>query len=263
MRKKVFDIKTGHYILLEDISQDTSQSTEAQPNQNKQDRQNEIPTNKSVESNKDIQLVNQEIANENKKYESLKSTEDASYNKIKQTQTTQLNAAMAAVKDSTGSYDAVATNKDVLTIRKTIAELELNHIQKICHIELEHAQNVHKIEMKRIEVLNNMANESFNKLPGKYSALNESNVHNAKIYLDTLVGDNCLLTGMPDFKNAFKDSDLVYGKDKKGYFALCIDRDDFEKLYNVLNAVGYQRDEVFSLVMSQVLDRSEMINAGN
>jgi len=31
------------------------------------------------------------------------------------------------------------------------------------------------------------------------------------------------LKGMADFKRAFKDTDLLYGKDKNGYFVVCVD----------------------------------------
>lgn len=257
-KRKIFDIKRGHYIILEDdsTSQDTTQSTE-------NDSKETSTENKSIETNADIQAINSELADVNKKYDEQKASENDSYAKNKQTQTNLLNSAMSAVKDAAGEYDNVQTNKDVLTAKSTLNELELKHTQAICKIELDHAQSVYNLEKKRIDVLRSLTNESYIGLPGKYKHLNESNVHNAKIYLDVLVGEDQLITSMPDFKNAFKDSELVYGKDKKGYYCLCIDREDFEKLYAVMNQVGYGRDDVFSVVMSQVLDRSQMINTSS
>ncbi|MDY4736654.1 MAG: hypothetical protein SPI06_13455 [Terrisporobacter sp.] len=35
--------------------------------------------------------------------------------------------------------------------------------------------------------------------------------------------DDHILKGMADFKRAFKDTDLLYGKDKNGYFVVCVD----------------------------------------
>lgn len=64
---------------------------------------------------------------------------------------------------------------------------------------------------------------------------------------------------MNGFKRVFKDSDMVYGKDKTGYYVLCVDTDDFNKLYNTMEEAGYLRDEIFSTVMPQVLDRSGML----
>ena len=265
--RKIFDINKGHYIILEDnatqastsVSQGTDMSDSSNPNSNKQPAQ---PANKSVETNPAIQSINNELNIEDKKYNDAKTSENNSYNKEKETQSALLNSAMSVVQDVSGEYDRVQTNEGVLTIRKKLATLELKHVENICRIELAHAQAVNRIENKRIEILSKISNESWNRFPEKYRTLNESNVHNAKIYLDVMVGDNCLITGMPDFKNAFKDSELVYGKDKKGYYALCVDREDFEKLYVVLANVGYKRDDVFSVVMSQVLDRTDMLSSG-
>jgi uncharacterized protein YlbG (UPF0298 family) len=47
---------------------------------------------------------------------------------------------------------------------------------------------------------------------------------------------------MNGFKRVFKDSDMVYGKDKTGYYVLCVDTDDFNKLYNTMEEAGYLRD---------------------
>lgn len=259
MRRKVFDIRSGHYILVEDSNENVSQGTSENDNQNsKQDNQNV-----SVETNKDIQNINTELSNENKRYDEQKASENESYNNNKSTQTNLLNAAMAAVTDAGGAYDSVQTNPNVLNIKKKIAELDYEHVQKMCNIELNHAKKVLDIENKKIDVLNKMATERYYTYPGKYSVLNESNVHNAKIYLDELIGEGEIITGMPDFKNAFKDSDLIYGKDKKGYYVICIDREDFDRLYNTLGAIGYRRDEVFSIVMTQVLDRSDLLMSNN
>lgn len=265
-KRKYFDRVRGHYVLREDISNDTAQNTDAssESNQDSENQQNQETKqdNKSVESNAEIQKLNDELANLNSKYESDKNSENQNYNTDKANQTKLLNAAMKSV-EGTGEYDMVQTNPEVLNIRQKLVDLELSHVQKLCSIELDHATKVADIEKSRLQVLSKM-NESWrNRLPDKYKVLNESNVQNAKIYLDILIGDDMVITGMPDFKNIFKDSDMVYGKDKKGYFAICIDREDFEKLYKVLMDAGYRRDEIFSTVMSQVLDRSDMISINN
>lgn len=264
MVKRYFDIKTGHYILKEDSNENVSQGTgmddATNPNNNNSQDANK---NMSVETNTDIQQINTDLSAESKRYDDQKASENQKYNQEKTVQTNLLNAAMAAVTDAGGTYDSVQTNSNVLNIKKKILDIEYQHVQRICNLELDHAKRVFDIENKRINVLNGLANESYNTFPGKYSSLNESNVHNAKIYLDILIGDGKIIGGMPDFKNAFKDSELIYGKDKKGYYVVCIDREDFDRLYVVLGQNGYRRDEVFSVVMSQVLDRTDLLTGNN
>lgn len=71
--------------------------------------------------------------------------------------------------------------------------------------------------------------------------------------------DDHILKGMADFKRAFKDTDLLYGKDRNGYFLIAVDKEDFDKVYDTLEEVGYLRDEIIDTVMPQLFDRHEMI----
>ena len=61
--------------------------------------------------------------------------------------------------------------------------------------------------------------------------------------------DDHILKGMADFKRAFKDTDLSYGKDRNGYFLIAVDKEDFDKVYDTLEEVGYLRDEIIDTVM--------------
>jgi hypothetical protein len=99
-------------------------------------------------------------------------------------------------------------------------------------------------------------------LPEKYRNLNESNIHTAKIYMRDLIGndDEHIIKGMVDFKRAFGKSNLLYGKDKEGYFVVCIDQEDFDKMYNTLEETGYVRDTIIDNIMPQLFDRKEMVN---
>ena len=38
-------------------------------------------------------------------------------------------------------------------------------------------------------------------------------------------------------------------KDKKGYFAVCIDQEDFDRMYNALQEIGYTRDIIIDAIM--------------
>jgi hypothetical protein len=103
--------------------------------------------------------------------------------------------------------------------------------------------------------------ENYYKIPDKYKNLNESNIHSAKIYMDNLIGpdDNKIIKGMVDFKHVFKDTSLLYGKDKEGYFFVALDTDDFNQATDALEEVGYLRDDILDTIMPQVLDRRSMI----
>ena len=106
-----------------------------------------------------------------------------------------------------------------------------------------------------------MNNERFTTLPSKYNSLNESNISQAKLYMNSLISeeDETPIRGMVDFKRAFQDTDIVFGKDKIGYFMLCIDRDDFNKIMIALQKAGYIKDELIGVLMPQILNRSGMI----
>ena len=61
--------------------------------------------------------------------------------------------------------------------------------------------------------------------------------------------DDHILKGMADFKRAFKDTDLLYGKDRNGYFLIAIDKDDMTKAFDTLEEIGYLRDEILDTML--------------
>ena len=71
--------------------------------------------------------------------------------------------------------------------------------------------------------------------------------------------DDHILKGMADFKRAFKDTDLLYGKDRNGYFLIAVDKEDLDKVYDTLEELGYLRDEIIDTFIPQVLDRTKFI----
>ena len=74
-----------------------------------------------------------------------------------------------------------------------------------------------------------------------------------------LIDDDHILKGMVDFKRAFKDTDLLYGKDRNGYFLIAVDKEDLDKVYDTLEELGYLRDEIIDTFIPQVLDRTKFI----
>lgn len=251
--KYVYNKKTGHFIkkLNED---DSNVSTDTQQQQNNNSNTTSSTTDdkdtstnntsfKSVESDETIQSLNAKIQdNENKFQQDLN------------TQQKLLDAAKVAAskKAPAGPYDPVATDADVLNIMKKINDITKQHAIDIANFQDQKLAQLQKLSQ---------TNESYYKIPEKYKWLNESNIHTAKIYMGDLIApdDQHILKGMADFKRAFKDTDLLYGKDRNGYFLIAVDKEDFDKVYDTLEEVGYLRDEIIDTVMPQLFDRHEMI----
>ena len=251
--KYVYNKKTGHFIkkLNED---DSNVSTDTQQQQNNNSNTTSSTTDdkdtstnnisfKSVEYDETIQSLNAKIHdNENKFQQDLN------------TQQKLLDAAKVAAskKTPTGPYDPVATDADVLNIMKKINDITKQHAIDIANFQDQKLAQLQKLSQ---------TNESYYKIPEKYKWLNESNIHTAKIYMGDLIApdDDHILKGMADFKRAFKDTDLLYGKDRNGYFLIAVDKEDFDKVYDTLEEVGYLRDEIIDTVMPQLFDRHEMI----
>ena len=251
--KYVYNKKTGHFIkkLNED---DSNVSTDTQQQQNNNSNTTSSTTDdkdtstnnisfKSVESDETIQSLNAKIQdNENKFQQDLN------------TQQKLLDAAKVAAskKTPTGPYDPVATDADVLNIMKKINDITKQHAIDIANFQDQKLAQLQKLSQ---------TNESYYKIPEKYKWLNESNIHTAKIYMGDLIApdDDHILKGMADFKRAVKDTDLLYGKDRNGYFLIAVDKEDFDKVYDTLEEVGYLRDEIIDTVMPQLFDRHEMI----
>lgn len=251
--KYVYNKKTGHFIkkLNED---DSNVSTDTQQQQNNNSNTTSSTTDnkdtstnntsfKSVESDETIQSLNVKIQdNENKFQQDLN------------TQQKLLDAAKVAAskKTPTGPYDPVATDADVLNIMKKINDITKQHAIDIANFQDQKLAQLQKLSQ---------TNESYYKIPEKYKWLNESNIHTAKIYMGDLIApdDDHILKGMADFKRAFKDTDLLYGKDKNGYFVICVDQEDFNTLYDTLEENSYLRDQIIDTVIPQLFDRHEMI----
>ena len=251
--KYVYNKKTGHFIKKLN-EEDSNVSTDTQQQQNNNSNTTSSTTDdkdtstnnisfKSVESDETIQSLNAKIQdNENKFQQDLN------------TQQKLLDAAKVAAskKTPTGPYDPVATDADVLNIMKKINDITKQHAIDIANFQDQKLAQLQKLSQ---------TNESYYKIPEKYKWLNESNIHTAKIYMGDLIApdDDHILKGMADFKRAFKDTDLLYGKDRNGYFLIAVDKEDFDKVYDTLEEVGYLRDEIIDTVMPQLFDRHEMI----
>lgn len=251
--KYVYNKKTGHFIkkLNED---DSNVSTDTQQQQNNNSNTTSSTTDnkdtstnntsfKSVESDETIQSLNAKIQNNENKFQQDLNTQQKLLDAAK---------VAASKKAPTGPYDPVATDADVLNIMKKINDITKQHAIDIANFQDQKLAQLQKLSQ---------TNESYYKIPEKYKWLNESNIHTAKIYMGDLIApdDDHILKGMADFKRAFKDTDLLYGKDKNGYFVICVDQEDFNTLYDTLEENSYLRDQIIDTVIPQLFDRHEMI----
>ena len=220
--KYVYDKQSGHFIkkLNEDdsnVTTDTQQETK--PTEQKPEENKETSSSfKSVESDEVIQKLNIQIQQNEKKFQDDLNTQNKLLDAAK---------ANASKKAPQGIYDPVATDPDVLNIMKKITDMTKQHAIDKANFEYQKITQLQKLSQ---------TNESYYKIPEKYKGLNESNIHTAKIYMGNLIApdEDHILKGMADFKRAFKETNLLYGKDRQGYFVIAVDKDDFDTLSDTL-----------------------------
>ena len=229
--KYKFDINSGHYIAL-----------------------NEDDNNVTVQTNDN----NTEVQNNSVQGIPTLNTPEVS--------TLQQETQLETILSNSVSQFNNATPDQKQNIRKTIVDTNnkiLDIKTKLSNKQKDKAISQNQFELQLLQ-LQQKVNENLlptTKIPEKYKSLNESNIQNAKIYLNNLVGneDIYIIKGMADFKRALYKSELLYGKDKEGYFVICIDNEDFNKLYKAMGLVGYTRDRIIDAILPQVLDRGNMI----
>lgn len=243
--KYVYDLNSKKLIkkkLNEEDNNVTTDTTQQQTDQTTAQQQT-VPK-QSIESNQDYQKVQIEKQTRDKKYNDDIATQE------KLLQVAQVNASK---NTQNGPYDPVIVDPNVIAIQR-----------KINDIKKQYAIDLHTIETKRLDLLTSLSktNERWYYLPDKYKDLNESNINNAKVYVNSLVGNDDnrkILKNMYDFKRVFKNTDLLYGKDHNGYFVVAIDSEDLNKLSDTLEEEGYLRDNILDAIMPQILDRTSMI----
>lgn len=246
--KYKFDLKSGHYIILNE-AEDIQAANQQNTNNNNASAVKPLPALNTEEVVAETNKMQVELKKCDDELAKLNDTEVQLENAIAKA-TEQFNAAELDRKDSF-RQQVIDGNKKLLTVLLNISKKEKEKADKKNQFE----ENILQLQLK--------VNESMRRvLPEKYRNLNESNIHTAKIYMRDLIGndDNHIIKGMVDFKRAFGKSNLLYGKDKEGYFVVCIDQEDFDKMYNTLEETGYVRDTIIDNIMPQLFDRKEMVN---
>lgn len=246
--KYKFDLKSGHYIILNE-AEDTQAANQQNTNNNNTSAVKPLPALNTEEVVAETNKMQVELKKCDDELAKLNDTKVQLENAIAKA-TEQFNAVELERKDSF-RQQVIDGNKKLLTVLLNISKKEKEKADKKNQFE----ENILQLQLK--------VNESMRRvLPEKYRNLNESNIHTAKIYMRDLIGndDNHIIKGMVDFKRAFGKSNLLYGKDKEGYFVVCIDQEDFDKMYNTLEETGYVRDTIIDNIMPQLFDRKEMVN---
>ena len=250
--KYKFDMNIGHYVLLlEGEAPQTDGSQEQSQNQDQNQEQAQKPQVQMINlDSKDVIAMRQEKANQ------IKTLQDEIEKKTNNV--VQCQQAIANIQQQTDKVDQSQLNaaqKTLIQANKELADAKFNMAKKTN----EYDNKIFQLQAKLVESIESARKE----LPLKYQALNESNIQNAKVYLNKIFDNDYQerIKGMVDFKKAFANSNLLFGKDKGGYFAVCVDQEDMNKLTNTLIEVGYNKDDIYSVVLSQMFDRSDLVKA--
>lgn len=250
--KYKFDMNIGHYVLLlEGEAPQTDGSQDQSQNQDQNQEQAQKPQVQMINlDSKDVIAMRQEKANQLK---TLQDDIEKKTNNVVQCQ--QAVANIQQQSDKADQSQLNAAQKTLIQANKELADAKFNMAKK----ENEYDNKIFQLQAKLVESIEIARRE----LPLKYQALNESNIQNAKVYLNKIFDNDYQerIKGMVDFKKAFANSNLLFGKDKGGYFAVCVDQEDMNKLTNTLIEVGYNKDDIYSVVLSQMFDRSDLVKA--
>ena len=250
--KYKFDMNIGHYVLLLEGEAPQTDGTQEQPqNQDQNQEQAQKPQVQMINlDSKEVIAMRQEKANQLK---TLQDDIEKKTNNVVQCQ--QAVANIQQQPDKADQSQLNAAQKTLIQANKELADAKFNMAKK----ENEYDNKIFQLQAKLVESIEIARRE----LPLKYQALNESNIQNAKVYLNKIFDNDYQerIKGMVDFKKAFANSNLLFGKDKGGYFAVCVDQEDMNKLTNTLIEVGYNKDDIYSVVLSQMFDRSDLVKA--
>ena len=249
--KYKFDMNIGHYVLLlEGEAPQTDGTQEQSQNQDQNQEQEQKPQVQMINlDSEEVVAMRQEKANQMK---TLQDDIEKKTNNVVQCQQSIANIQQSGEADQA---QLNAAQKTLIQANKELADAKFNMAKKAN----EYDNKIFQLQAKLVESIETARRE----LPLKYQRLNESNIQNAKVYLNKIFDNDYQerIKGMVDFKKAFANSNLLFGKDKGGYFAVCVDQEDMNKLTNTLIEVGYNKDDIYSVVLSQMFDRSDLVKA--
>ena len=251
-----YDINIGHYVLLLEGEAPQTDGTQEQ-GQNQQQGQQQKQEQQQVKPQ--VQPINLDsmdvIKMRQEKENVLKRIQDEIEKKINNVIQCQQAVANLQVGENTEQTQLAAAQKTLIQAQKEVSDAKFELAKKTN----EYDNKIFQLQTQLVESIQIARNT----LPEKYQNLNESNVQNAKVYITKIFENDFQqrIKGMVDFKKAFANSNLLYGKDKDGYFVVCLDQEDLNKLTSTLIEIGYDKDEIYGVVLSQMFDRSDLVKA--
>jgi hypothetical protein len=268
MSKSIFkyDIESGHYILLNE--DDNSMSSNAQEQPQAADQQSNQQVQKSAGDDENAQATSAKsidsdtiLINLNKMLNDKKVMYDREMLQLNNQLTLakqDISNKMHAGDQTVASYefDPLQVHDSILSLQNKIftKEQEFNNfnttIQKqiLARKKALAAKKKSASEAKRIGVTNKVIN-----------LITESSVSKCKIYIDALCGEDMPIFNKHSLNRCFKNTNLVYGKDKRKYFVVIVDEDDVNEMYQALLDFGYDFEDIQSVILSGLMNRSHMI----
>lgn len=270
--KYYFDIKTGHYKLKTLNEADAT----GQTNNGQQTSNSNSVSNIETKTSEEQTTPSQDTTSQFQSYESDSQIQTlmSQINEIKRILSNDLNTLNKQKEAIINSIDASTDNSvydpyqgktikidEQIEDKTWIANQKIHNLQKQIHARIEALAKQTKTQQVA---------ESFKKfnIPSKYTNLNESNIGNAKIYIDKLIDkddEECPIRNMNDFKRLFKNSSLIIGKEPTSsskvqkFFVICVDANDVDIMQSILTDAGYDKDDIIDVIMPQVLDRSKYV----
>lgn len=252
-QEKYFDIKSGHYKYrnLNEGEQATGSETQQETKeQTKESNSQQVQQGfKSPDTDSQIMSLNQQKQNIVNDYNLKIKTEKDNLLKAKQVIANSLD------KYSNYTYNPTDVADEILNRENSISVLSKELADRVANIDSQIIQRKKALAAELVK-------ES-KVIPEKYKEyyLNESKLNNAKIYLDDILFNedyDLVISSMTDFKRVFSNSNLLYGKDKQGYFVVCADMGDYNQLLSILRALGYDKSDVDCVVTPQVFDKLKL-----
>ncbi|WQJ53801.1 MAG: hypothetical protein [Wendovervirus sonii] len=236
MTNYIYDINYGHYRPLNE--DDNTQNT--QDNQNTQNtdqnQNNDVVKDNSLQhlETEDVLKIRQEKANKVKNSDDIILQKNKNILQLQQ----QIDAALK------GSQPTNNLQKTLLQAQKELCDAKFEKSK------IEHDMD-NKILQAQMALVESLIVDTY---PTRYKNINEDELLKCKIYLNTLIENDPLhiVNEMEDFKKIMGRANLLYGKDYKGYFAICVDYYDLNRLTTVLEKAGFLKESINGCCYSQM-----------
>lgn len=260
--KYIYNQKIGHYIQVineaDDVTVDNTTNQTSNTNTTNNNTSNNT-SNSSVSTSFKDPYQDDTIANLKEKI----AKQEETYNKNKITTENTLATAEKQVKDNINNNKYATYKYDPLECDSTILNIKLKQLndEKNWFIQKNQMQQQILTQLKKLSSETKDQSETFKEKYSKYLSLNESEIQNAKIYLGNLIknDENHILKSLSDLKKAVKNNRLLCGKDKDGYFVVCLDKSDFDSLTNTLIELGYIQEEIVDTIIPQLFNRKNLV----